>query len=245
VEDQRIVEAPPAGSAQGKILERLAEAENYNGWLFDRSRHHLGRRVLDVGAGLGTFCETALPGRELVVALEPDPAFAAALRGRFAREGRVQVVTGKAEELTPDALPGPFDSIICFNVLEHISDDVAAVRGFREHLAPGGKLLLLVPAHPLLYGRVDRALGHERRYRKGPLRLLLEKSGFAVEFVRHVNPVGALGWLVSTRILARADISRGPLRLYDRLVPLLRRLDRIEFPFGLSLWAVARRPEHD
>ena len=87
---------------------------------------------------------------------------------------------------------------------------------------------------------MDTALGHQRRYRKEPLRRLLEESGFTVDVLRHVNPIGALGWLVSARVLKRTDIAAGPLRLFDRLVPLIRQLDRVELPFGLSLWAVAR-----
>jgi SAM-dependent methyltransferase len=236
------LEGPEARHSQAETLRRMAAARNYNGWLFDRLRPYLGKRVLDVGAGLGTFCELVAPSCELVVALESDPGFAAALREIFAGRDRVRVVEGQVEAVDPSALPAPFDSIVCLNVLEHIRDDRAALRRFHDLLAPGGRLLLLVPAHPLLYGPADRELGHERRYSKRPLRALLEQSGLAVEVARHVNPVGAAGWLVSGRLLRRADIPRGPLRVYDRAVPLLRALDRVELPFGLSLWVVGRRP---
>jgi SAM-dependent methyltransferase len=230
-----------AGHAQGETLRRMATAHNYNAWLFQRLRPYLGRRVLDVGAGLGTFSEFAAPGRDLVVALEPDPVFAAALSERFADSECVRVIASEAEVIEPRSLPGPFDSIVCLNVLEHIRDDAAALARFCEHLAPGGRLLLLVPAHPILYGRADQVLGHERRYQKRPLQRLLEQTGLAVESLRYVNPVGAVGWLVSAKLLRRADIPSGPLRVYDRVVPLLRALDRVELPFGLSLWAVAQR----
>jgi SAM-dependent methyltransferase len=216
----------------------MAQADNYNTWLLDRSRPYLGRRVLDVGAGLGTFTELAAAGRE-VVALEPEAAFATDLRRRFAGRPNVQVVEAEADELEGES--GPFDSVICFNVLEHIPDDQGALRQFHSRLAPGGHLLLLVPAHPFLFGAIDRIVQHERRYKREPLRLLLEQTGFAVQTVRYVNPLGALGWLVSGRVLGRGQIPKGPLRLYDNLVPLLRALDRLELPFGLSVWAVARR----
>jgi SAM-dependent methyltransferase len=228
--------------AQAETLRRMATARNYNEWLFDRLRPYLGRRVLDVGAGVGTFCDLVAPECDLVVALESDVVFAAALRDRFGDSDRVRVVESEAEVVEPSSLPGPFDSIVCLNVLEHIGDDAAALARFRELLAPGGRLLLLVPAHAALYGRADRALGHERRYSKLPLQRLLDQSGFTVDVARHVNPVGAAGWLVSGRLLRRAGIPRGPLRAYDRAVPLLRALDRLELPFGLSLWVVARRP---
>ncbi len=218
----------------------MAEARNYNAWLLDRCRPYLGRRVLDVGAGIGTLTELLAPLCELVVAVEPDPAFLARLRRRFAGRSNVVVLEAEATTLAPSSLP-PVDSAVCLNVLEHIPDDAEALRRLREQLPPGGRLLLLVPAHPSLYGSLDRTAAHERRYGKEALRRLLEQAGFAVEVLRHVNPVGTLGWLVSARLLRRARFPEAPLRLYDRLLPILRPLDRLRLPFGLSLWAVARR----
>jgi SAM-dependent methyltransferase len=140
-----------------------------------------------------------------------------------------------------DRVPSPFDSIICFNVLEHVADDSEAVASFGRVLAPGGNLLLLVPAHPSLFGSIDRTVGHERRYRKASVGQLLETNGLEVVELRLVNPLGALGWLVSSRIMRRPYVPEGPLKLYDRLVPLLRALDRFDVGFGLSVWAVGRR----
>lgn len=214
----------------------MAGADNYNAWLLERSAPYVGDRVLDVGAGIGTFTAMIAAGRE-VTAAEPDAAFVDVLRRRFANAPNIRVFAGAVGDLPESRY---FDSIICFNVLEHIRDDADALRRLREKLAPAGRLLLLVPAHPFLFGAIDAALGHQRRYRKEPLRQLLEQSGFKVEVLRHVNPIGAVGWLVSARVLKRPDIAAGPLRLFDRVVPFIRQLDRVELPFGLSLWAVAR-----
>jgi len=125
-------------------------------------------------------------------------------------------------------------------VLEHVDRDTEALETIRIALAPGGRLLLLVPAHPALYGNIDRALGHERRYRRADLHRLLEQTGYQVEAVKPVNPIGALGWFVSSRVLGRDRIPKGPLRFYDAVVPVLRVVEAIPLPFGLSLWAVAR-----
>jgi hypothetical protein len=107
---------------------------------------------------------------------------------------------------------------------------------------PGGRLLLLVPAHPRLYGGYDRAAGHVRRYSKQLLGRRLARTGFEIETLRHVNPVGALGWLVRVRLRSSGDWPSSSFTLFDRAVPILRRLDALRLPFGLSLWAVARRP---
>ena len=144
------------------------------------------------------------------------------------------------EELDDEA---GFDTILCFNVLEHIAADEAVLTRFASLLRPGGSLLLLVPAHPAAYGRIDDILGHERRYAKRELAQKLEFAGLEVARLRHVNPVGIVGWFVTSRLLRATQVPSGPLRLYDRLVPVLRLIDRLPVPFGLSLWAVARRPE--
>lgn len=218
----------------------MAEAANYNEWLLARAEPFVGRRVLDFGAGIGTFT-AAISRRADVVAVEPDPEFAPRLRTLFAGSGRVTVVEADADWLVDGEPKGEFDTILCFNVLEHIANDGSVVAAFRERLAPGGHLLLLVPAHMLLYGEIDRNVGHERRYGKRQLQSMLERLGFAAVDVRYVNPLGAAGWLVSSRLLRRRQVPFGPLQAYDRLVPILQRLDRLPLPFGLSVWAVARR----
>ena len=97
--------------------------------------------------------------------------------------------------------------------------------------------------HPALFGSIDRTVDHKRRYRPEHVRALLESAGFEVAEVRLVNPLGALGWFASGRLLRRRHIPLVPLRLFDGLVPLLRRIDRIRLPLGLSVWAVAKRPD--
>jgi SAM-dependent methyltransferase len=231
-----------AGFPEGQLetLVRMAKAQNYNSWLLERSVPYLGRRVLDVGAGTGTFSE-ALSRDHDVVALEPDPSLFNVLRERLTGLPNVTVSNGDATSLA-SSVDDPFDSIVCFNVLEHIAADRETLERFLESLRPGGYLLLLVPAHPNLSGSMDVTAGHERRYRREPLRGLLNEVGFRPEVLRYVNPVGGIGWFVSGRILKRTYIPVGSLRLYDRLVPLLRSLDHVDLGFGLSLWAVARRP---
>ena len=218
-----------------ETLATMEAAERYNEWLYERCRPHLGRRVLDVGAGIGSFTERLLSDGRTVVAVEPDAQLASILRDRFGPHANLTVVEGEAKDATD-----VFDAAICFNVLEHIPDDEAALADLRERLLPDGRLLLLVPAHPSLFGRIDAALGHERRYSTKGLRALLSRCGFQVEELHPVNPVGGVGWLVSSRILRRDRIPKRPLRLYDAAVPLLRPLDGLRLPFGLSLWAVSR-----
>ena len=220
----------------------METADRYNAWLTRRAFPHLGRRVLDAGAGIGTHTAAVADGSRTVVAAEPEAAFTERLLERFGGRSDVDVVPAYATDLDLDEYRESFDSIICFNVLEHIPDHAAALAHFREMLVPGGRLMLIVPAHPVLYGSIDEVVEHERRYSRRGLRSQLMRADLRPDVLRHVNPIGAAGWLVSSRILKRRSIPARPLAVYDRLVPVLRAVDRVDLRVGLSLWAVASRP---
>ena len=93
-------------------------------------------------------------------------------------------------------------------------------------LRPGGAVGLYVPARPELYGSLDRAVGHHRRYTKPELRHKLARSGFDVECVQYRNLVAVLPWIVTGQILKLERVGDGSLKLYDRVVlPVCRRLE--------------------
>lgn len=223
-----------------EALERMESARNYNAWLADRVRPYAGARLLDLGAGIGTIALLLADGRE-VTALEPDLPLADILRARTAGNPHFTVVVDEASSFLAGQ-NAVFDSIVCLNVLEHIEAEAETLAACRSALAPGGHLLLLVPAHAALFGAVDAMGGHVRRYDRAHLVEVLHGAGLEVVDARYVNPVGALGWLVFSRLLRRDQVPRSPLGAFDRLVPVLRPLDRLRLPLGLSLWAVARRP---
>jgi hypothetical protein len=127
------------------------------------------------------------------------------------------------------------------NVLEHIQDDRLALRHMREVLAPGGHLVLIVPAHGWLYGTMDSAIGHFRRYDKAMLDRTMRQCGFTPIVQRHMNVLGSLGWFVNGRLLRMRVPPSGQLRLINRVTPILQTLERWVPPlFGLSLIMVAK-----
>ena len=223
-----------------EALDRMESARNYNRWLADRVRPFAGSRLLDLGAGIGTISLLLANGRE-ITALEPDPVLAGILRERVVRREGFTVISAEGGDYLTSVDTG-FDSIVCLNVLEHIEAEADTLAACCNALVPGGHMLILVPAHARLFGAVDTVGGHFRRYDVPHLRDALAAAGFEIVDLRHVNPVGALGWLMFSRLLRRDQVPRSPLGAFDRLVPLLRPLDRLRLPVGLSLWAVARRP---
>ncbi len=172
-------------------------APNYNTWLGERFRAHAGQRVLEVGAGIGTITSLLAPGRERVVALEVDDFYVRRLKNRFRDQPNVEpllsdVALADWEKLKRER----FDSIVLSNVLEHIPDDAGAVQRFAQILAGGGKLLVLVPALQWLFGSMDEAVGHYRRYTMQTLRTVLESKRVRHRAHRVDEPAPAFpgGW---------------------------------------------------
>lgn len=237
----------PAGPAT--MSPSLQRARNYYGWISDRFRPLLGVRVLDVGGGHGPLLDHVVhPGRS-VTAVDLSRECVLAMRRRFAGADFRAEVGDITDPTLVAALRGRFDTVLCVNVLEHIERDDVALRAMAEILRPaGGRLLLMVPAHPLLYGTPDALAGHHRRYSRAALRRLLRESGFQVESAAFFNPFGALPYLVNSRLLRPRSLGGAvdaQLVLFDRfLVPVLRRLDAVlRLPFGQSLVAVGRARE--
>ena len=200
--------------------------------------------MLEAGAGIGNFTGR-LVDRELVVALELEADRVEGLRQRFATYPNVHAEVGDlADPSLLQLAHYQFDTVICLNVLEHIEQHVAALTYMHGVLAPGGRLLLLVPAHPALYSSLDKELGHYRRYREGDLRALLERVGFRVERRFYLNLFGVFGWWLNGRVLKRRLLPRGQLGVYERLAPLFRRVEEgLGRRWGLSVVFVAQKPQ--
>ena len=227
-------------------LRQMQLATRYTDWLHALVRPHMGRRILEVGCGIGTMTTRLLQHADRVFGIEPNTDCAAELDALLERyEGeRFDYRVWRIEESDMQLLHAEaFDTILCMNVLEHIEHDVEAVRTFVEILRPTrGRMVLLVPAVPQAYGSIDSALGHFRRYSKRSLADVLRKAGVGVERLRYSNSVGLLGWLYNAKLGGRVKQSDAQIKLFDRgIVPWLSRIEAlIAPPIGLSLLAVGR-----
>ena len=211
---------------------------------------YVGRRVLEVGAGVGNMTRFLLR-RERVIATDLDAKYLRILHHLFDSYTHVTIGRFDLGDRPPATetdgavdLPGAerIDTVVCLNVLEHIEDDERALRTFHELLEPGGRLILLVPALQSLYGSLDRALDHFRRYERAELLDKLGRAGFEIEASWFFNLLGVFGWYLNSRLLKRTTFPPVQLTLYDLLVPLFRLESRWRLPFGMSLIAIARKP---
>jgi glycosyltransferase involved in cell wall biosynthesis len=222
-------------------LSTMDSMANYNRWLWRQIRPHVGQRVFEAGCGTGTISRN-LVDREHVVLCDLDDHYLALMRGRYGDRPNVRVHRADLGLWPwPVGSADRFDTVLCMNVLEHLRDDETVLRRFADLLSPGGSVVLLVPAGPALYGTIDRALGHYRRYRAADLKDLFARTGLDVERIAYLNPTGVLGWFVNGRLLRRRAVPPGQARLYDWLYPLIGQLQRLGLPFGLSVLAIGRK----
>ncbi|MDQ3605142.1 MAG: class I SAM-dependent methyltransferase [Gemmatimonadota bacterium] len=225
-------------------LDSLAEAENYYRWILNNFAHCLNGRIVEVGAGIGTFAERMLseaPESEFLL-IEPADNNFPLLRHRFANSPRVRIVHGYLDEGIPD---GSADTIVAVNVMEHIQDDEAFLRAAHRCLSPNGNLLLFVPALPQIFGTLDQAFEHFRRYTRPGVVSLLRGAGFRIARADYVNLPGALAWWLSGKVFRRRTVTRRDVRLYDRwVIPWVSAIERRwSPPFGQSLLVIATRTE--
>lgn len=221
------------------ILAGLEGATHYRDWLLELAEPYLGGRVLEIGAGRGTYSPYLRELGDSLVAVEPASRGADEVRRRVAGLVGVEVVEGVLGDVDPQR---QFDSAVMLNVLEHIEDDLGVLSDIRSRLVPGGTLVVWVPAFPALLGEFDRRIGHIRRYRRTGLIARARTAGFEVVDCRHANLPGFLAWWLIVRVLRLTPTSGGLASLYDRwVVGAVRAVERrARPPFGQSLLLVAR-----
>jgi SAM-dependent methyltransferase len=233
-----------AAQTEPTFSSAVADARNYVDWIVGTLRPYLGREILEVGFGYGGYYEYLgkLGGYRGV---DVDPVHVEYARARFPG-GDFALSDVCSEAFRTRFTPGSVDTVVCCNVIEHIEDDSRAVANMANALAPGGHLLILVPALQQLYGDLDRLAGHHRRYDK-PM-MLKACAGAPIEILelRYFNPIGGLAWWVNR--LARHqtlddDAVNAQVRIFDKyILPFSRLLDPLTRGFfGQSLICVAKR----
>lgn len=226
---------------QEEVLEGLAEAVNHRKWFASFATPYLGEHPIEIGSGFGDYAEEWLPGVERYTATEAEPERLVALKERFADHPKVEV----RELLLPCESGGSHSALVTFNVLEHIHDDVAALRSMADLVRPGAPIVLVVPAFQFAMSHVDIATGHVRRYTRKTMTKAISEAGLVPERVHYVNSLGLIGYYSATSIFKLTPKPGAMVRFYDKFVTPISRVTEsiVRPPFGQSVFAVARKPE--
>jgi SAM-dependent methyltransferase len=210
--------------------------KNYNKWIVSRFvGQYVALRassVLDFGAGIGSLADIFRKMTGVTPhTVEVDR-----------RQREILLRRGFDPFAALDEITGQFDLIYTSNVLEHIEDDIDALKRLRTKLAPDGRIAIFVPAFNAIWTTLDDKVGHHRRYTKATLRAHLEAAGYAVEQMRYCDSVGfvlaALFKLVGNESGEPSEFS---LSVFDRVLwPISRAVDVVNPFFGKNVLAVAR-----
>jgi SAM-dependent methyltransferase len=214
----------------GQELDVFARATNWKKYWSSEIRAYLTGNVLEVGAGIGANTEVLQNDRASSwTCLEPDPALADRMRFRF--QARTDLATCKVAVGTIETIDSnlQFDTILYIDVLEHIAEDHAELARASGVLRPGGRIIVLAPAHQWLFTPFDRAIGHVRRYDKATLAACTPRDCH-LERIIYLDSVGLLASLGNRLILRQAEPGLNQILFWDRfLVPFSRFVDPITF----------------
>ena len=230
-------------SYEGKELELFASARNWKTYWSGKIRPHLGKSVLEVGAGLGVNATFLLGAeQEKWLCLEPDSALIAQVPKTMAGHAQQAVVRGFTGILRDLPVGETFDTVVYIDVLEHIENDHGEMQAALARLNPGGKIIVLSPAHPGLYTEFDRAIGHFRRYTRKALRACTPGGSTLIEMYA-LDSFGLMASVANKLLLHQSMPTLRQVEFWDQwLVPISRWVDPlIDFSLGKSLIGIWRK----
>jgi len=229
----------------GKDLEAMSFAVNYHKWILEEFRPFLGKKLVEVGAGTGSFSEMLIDEKpENLALIEPSEMF------EFLEQNISQIETAARVSYyntifseAADNLSEKPDTIIYVNVMEHIEDDRGELKKVYETLAAGGRCLIFVPALMSLYGAFDEKVGHFRRYTKNELEDKGRAAGFKIVKSKYFDFVGIFPWYIKYKLLKSDSLESGAVTAYDKFaVPVTKQFERfLKFPVGKNILTVLQK----
>ncbi len=224
-----------------ETLEAFSHADAFNRWLYQKISVYVRGNMLEIGSGIGNISAFLLKDQTQVSLSDLRPEYCRLLQNKFGHDPHLEGVHELDLSLKNFSSEHPellekFDTVIALNVIEHITDDLLAIRNAKALLKNKGQLIILVPAGQWLYNSIDLELGHYRRYSKSGLNNLMEAAGLEVTDCRYFNAAAIIGWWFSGNILHEKIISPAKLNLYNRMIPFFRMVDWFVTPFaGISV----------
>jgi len=230
-----------------ETLQAIKEADAFNRWMYEQIASFIESPVLEIGSGIGNISKCCLNEGHSLVMTDIRTEYIDFLKENFSEQQqnivRLDLVDEDFDEKHKSQF-GKFKTVFALNVMEHIENDRLAMYNATKLLCDGGKLIVLVPAHAMLYNKIDRNLFHFKRYGFRDLSELMQAAPLKLEIVKGFNGLGIAAWVYGGLFSRNGVIAGGDMKLYNRLVPIAKWIDRLTFfKLGLSLIAVSRKAE--
>jgi len=234
-------------------LEILSLAEEYQKWSLDAVKPFLGNRILEIGAGIGNMSRW-LPVKELLVITEADPFLVKRLR-QVVSSSHGENASVRVEEIdlrsdwSKSLKNESIDTVVSFNVLEHVEDEIGALKTFADLLRASKstkkkRIVTFVPAHKWAMGSIDKGYGHFRRYERSDFEKLRNEAAPDFDLkTRHFNVFGLPGWLLMSFISNKKGLDKTSILAFEKVCPLVRNIDdflhtKFKLPFGQSIISI-------
>lgn len=230
-----------------ETLDVIAEADNFNRWMYNTIKLYCKGRVLEIGSGIGNISNFFIEDGFNIFLMDIRENYCEVLKQKFSSNKNVLGVenidlvdkdfdTKYAKHL------GTFDTVFALNVIEHIEDDKLAIANCKKLLSNGGTLIILVPAYQWLYNRFDKELYHFRRYVKKQMSNLFVVNDIKVKRSFYFNLFGMFGWYTSGKLMKKKNITKSQMRFYNRMIPFAKVLDYFVFrQIGLSAIVIGEK----
>ena len=229
-------------------LEAIRDADQFNRWMYDQVAPWMQGEILEIGSGIGNLSEYFIRDKAKITLSDIRENYCSLLESRFPEYvannlvRKIDLVAPNFNKRFPEYLE-KFDSAFALNVVEHIEEDQLALQNLFSILKPGGKLMILVPAHPFLYNRIDTSLQHYKRYTNKKLEEIISTAGIKINRTYGFNAMGMPAWWLSGVLFRSSQIKNDQMNLYNKLIPIAKLIDKLVFnKFGLSVITLATKP---
>ncbi len=228
-----------------EILSVIEKADNFNEWMYQTIKPFVKGRILEIGSGIGNISQFFLRDKYDITLSDIRDSYCDKLRQKFGDKG-MHVFNMDLVHADFDAkyknLLGSFDTVFALNVVEHIENDLLALRNINKLLAADGVVIILVPAYPFLYNGIDKGLEHYRRYTQRMTNATLTQAKFKIIHEQYFNAMGIAAWFISGKLQKNETIPKNQMGLYNKLVPVFKIIDKLVMnKIGLSNIAVGKK----
>lgn len=195
---------------QNDISENLNHwdyIDRYSTWMYHVYQNYVGKRIFDVGAGIGRMVSYYIDRAEKVVATDIFQEQVDYMNQKFSQYSYFCAQNVDILESDLSAHERQFDTVICINVLEHLSDDYLAVKKMNSLVATGGHIIILVPAWQKLYCDLDKNVSHYRRYDPGRLEDIAHSCDLQIVKHHYFNRLGVIPYWIKGHKKVKKDES--------------------------------------
>ena len=220
---------------EGHELEHFDNAYNFRSYQLQLIKNYLGNNLLEVGPGKGGFVESYKKFVKKILLVEPEKKLCKFLKKKI-KDKKVKI-----KNSTIDTIDKKFDSIIYFDVIEHIKNDLAEVKKAKKRLSKNGCLIINVPAHQYFYNNFDKSVGHVKRYSKNDFKIIEKKTDLKIERITYYDSIGFL-FLILNKVFGLSSKNLNhKIKFWNLLIPISKIIDFLTFNiFGKSLLCIFR-----